>query len=155
MQPKRIKLSPTTQHSPTTQQPQKRIFPTSQHSYSLEKRRFSTSQIEDRSKRPMDVTRTMINVYNTPGEMAIRRANVKQVLNRLGFIPTNVSPVQLEEAFNTYTIMYPKDYDITLEDFSYIVSAHHGGKIRHKKHVYSYRKRSMNKKRKSMKTRLL
>jgi hypothetical protein len=160
MQTKRRKYSPTTQHSLTPQhnltpQPHKRMFPTPQHSHTLEeKRMFPTSQFEDQSKRPMDITRTM-NVYNTPGEMAIRRANVRDVLIRLGFIPTNVSHVQLKEAFDNYTLMYPKDYDITLEDFSHIVSAYHGGKIRHKKHIYSYKKRSMNKKRKSMKSRLL
>ena len=118
-------------------QPQKRMFPTPQN---------EDQQNEDQSKRTM-------HFYNTPtpGEMAIRRANVRHVLNHLMLIPTNVSPVELEQAFNTYTLMYPKDYDITLEHFSDIVSAHHGGK----KHVYSYKKRSMNKKRKSMKNRLL
>jgi hypothetical protein len=144
MQMKRRKLSPTTQHSLT---PQYSLIP--EPFVQSHKRKHSpTPQFEDQSKRTMDV-------YNTPGEMAIRRANVKQVLNHLRFIPTNVSPVQLEHAFNTYRLLYPEDYGITRKYFSDIVSAHHGGKIRHKKHVYSYKKRSMNKKRKSMKTRLL
>lgn len=132
-------------HGPPSPPPPPPLFPQPQ------KRMFPTPQNEDQSKRTM-------YFYNTPtpGEMAIRRANVRDVLKRLGLIPTNVSPIQLQQAFNTYKLIYPKDYyDITLEHFSDIVSAYHGGKIRHKKHVYSYKKRSMNKKRKSIKNRLL
>jgi hypothetical protein len=44
------------------------------------------------------------------------------------------------------------DRFITQEEFDGIATAYHGGKMRHKKHVHSYKKRSMNKKRaKSMK----
>ena len=80
--------------------------------------------------------------YNhpTPGKMANRRANVRQVLKQF-------NKDQLEKAFNEYRITYRNDYDITPEDFRNIATAYHGGKIRHKKHVYSYKKRSMNKKR--------
>jgi len=134
-------------HSPTPQEqpPMKKMHPSVQS----QKRMFPNPQNEEQ---PMK--RTM-HVYNTPtpGGMAIRRANVRRVLNQFGVLPHNpLSHVQLEQAFNAYTRMYPEDYDITREYFSDIATTYYGGKIRHIKHVCSYKKRSMNKKRaKSMK----
>ena len=89
-----------------------------------------------------------------PLRMATRRANVVQLLTTpltdpryMGRRPT------LQEAYDMYTQMYQTDYDITQDDFNNIASFSIGGKIRRrKKHVYSYKKRSINKKRaKSMK----
>ena len=110
------------------------------------------------SSTPQDtepVKRTMhfYNTTPTPGQMASRRINVRQVLKQEGVLPDEEpSDEQLSNAFNAYTNLRPKDYDITLENIRDIASAYHGGKMRHKKHVHSYKKRSMNKKRaKSMK----
>jgi len=109
----------------------------------------STPQDEEPVKRTMHV----YNTTPTPGEMAIRRINVRQVLKQEGVLPDEEpSDEQLSNAFYAYTNLRPKDYDITLENIRDIASAHHGGKMRHRKHVHSYKKRSMNKKRaKSMK----
>lgn len=144
MQPHKRMHSPTPQEQP----PMKKMHPSAVQQ--SQKRMFPTPQYEEQ---PMK--RTM-HVYNTPtpGAMAIRRANVRRVLNQFGVLPhIPLSHVQLEQAFNAYTRMYPEDYDITREYFSDIATTYYGGKIRHKKHVCSYKKRStMNKKRaKSMK----
>ena len=70
-----------------------------------------------------DQPRKKILYYNhpTPGNMANRRANVRQVLKQF-------NKDQLEEAFNEYRITYRNDYDITPEDFRNIATAYHGGK---------------------------
>ena len=89
-----------------------------------------------------------------PLRMAKRRENIRLLL-KSGNVTMNRPPtdVELRRAFYIYTQKNPTDSDITPYDFNDIVSILVGGKIRRrKKHVYSYKKRSINKKRaKSMK----
>jgi hypothetical protein len=88
-----------------------------------------------------------------PLRMATRRANIVQLLTDRGYMGRRPTPLELQETYDRYIQLYPTDYDITPYDFMNIASITIGGKIRrHKKHVYSYKKRSINKKRaKSMK----
>lgn len=89
-----------------------------------------------------------------PLRMANRRENIRRLLNS-GDVTMSRPPTdtELRRAFYTYTQMYP-DNDITPYDFNNIISSSIGGKIRRrKKHVYSYKKHSINKKRSTNKKR--
>jgi hypothetical protein len=82
--------------------------------------------------------------------MAIRRANVLQVLTDLGILTVNrrPTPQEIVYAFNVYIQRYPYDRYITQEEFYHIAitsNISNGG--RRKKRVYSSKKRSMHKKR--------
>ena len=84
------------------------------------------------------------------GRMAIRRANVLQVLIDLGILTVHrrPTPQEIDDAFNTYIQRYPNDRYITHDEFYDIAitsNISNGG--RRKKHVYSSTKRSRSKKR--------
>ena len=75
-----------------------------------------------------------------------RRLGVRHVLSNLGF-EAPLSSDQMAQAFNVYASQYPQDKDITQEDFKNIVTTMTGGKIKHIKNFYIYKKRATSRKR--------